>query len=345
MDKSKSYISIQRNNNIFSNSWLYYIPLDLSSSINSNYSYNEKEYNSNLNDKELDKNIIKYLPKSLINIIFEDDSESSKEESFSNNIINYDYFGENVDYKNTRNTNLKKIEEEKKIENVRNSINTVNKYNINIYNPYINMINIYYPSSINSLNDFSPSCCDQNLNSNYILNKYSSYINDSVINNNFNIDNNYNSVRNSNIYINKQEKVEFSNINTINIKNKEQGKKKKTKKPKKHKKNKKKKLDNDYTIEIFGRRGWICENCHNFNYESRKTCNRCKIVKTAIKKSVLLTTDDGNKILNNLMNGENKKEWNCKSCGNINYSFRIICNRCQIPKEIVEENKFETEIN
>ena len=69
MDKSKSYISIQKNNNIFSNSWLYYIPLDLSSSINSNYSYNEKEYNSNLNDKELDKNIIKYLPKSLINII------------------------------------------------------------------------------------------------------------------------------------------------------------------------------------------------------------------------------------------------------------------------------------
>ena len=343
MDKSKSYISIQKNNNIFSNSWLYYTPLDLSSSINSNYSYNEKEYNSNLNDIELDKNIIKYLPKNLINIIFGDDSELLKEESFSNNIINYDYFGENVDYKNKKSKSLRIIEEGKKIENVRNSITNFNKYNVNIYNPYINMINIYYPSSINSLNDFSPRCCHQNLNSNYVLNNYSSYVSGNVINNNFNIDNYNNFVCNSNNYINKQVNFEFPNIN--NIKNKEQVIKKKTKKTKKQKKNKKKKLDNEYTIEIFGRRGWVCENCQNFNYESRKTCNRCKIVKTAIKKSVLLTTDDGNKIINNLMNGDNKKEWNCKNCGNINYSFRIICNKCQIPKEIVEENKFEDEIN
>lgn len=343
MDKSKSYISIQKNNNIFSHSWLYYTPLDLSSSINSNYSYNEKEYNSNLNDIELDKNIIKYLPKNLINIIFGDDSELLKEESFSNNIINYDYFGENVDYKNKKSKSLRIIEEGKKIENVRNSITNFNKYNVNIYNPYINMINIYYPSSINSLNDFSPRCCHQNLNSNYVLNNYSSYVSGNVINNNFNIDNYNNFVCNSNNYINKQVNFEFPNIN--NIKNKEQVIKKKTKKTKKQKKNKKKKLDNEYTIEIFGRRGWVCENCQNFNYESRKTCNRCKIVKTAIKKSVLLTTDDGNKIINNLMNGDNKKEWNCKNCGNINYSFRIICNKCQIPKEIVEENKFEDEIN
>ena len=35
----------------------------------------------------------------------------------------------------------------------------------------------------------------------------------------------------------------------------------------------------DYTIEMFGRRGWICELCNNFNYETRKKCNRCHINK------------------------------------------------------------------
>ena len=166
-----------------------------------------------------------------------------------------------------------------------------------------------------------------------MLNNYSSYVNCSVINKNIDI--------NIDKYFNKQNKVGLPNNNNIIIKNHKPENQNKTKKVKKSKKNKKKKLNDDYTIEIFGRRGWVCQNCNNFNYESRKTCNRCKIVKTAIKKSVLLTTDNGNQILNNLINDDSKKEWNCKNCGNINYSFRIICNKCQIPKEIEEENKIE----
>ena len=336
MDKSKSYISSQKNNNIFSNSWIYNIPLDLSSSINSNISYIEKENNSDISDKELDKQIIKYLSKNLINIIFEDDSDPSKEESFSNNIINYDYFGENINCESQKSKSLRIIEEEKKKENITNCINSVNNYNINIYNPNINMININYPSSINSLYYFSPSGCQQNFNSNHMLNNYSSYVNCSVINKNIDI--------NIDKYFNKQNKVGLPNNNNIIIKNHKPENQNKTKKVKKSKKNKKKKLNDDYTIEIFGRRGWVCQNCNNFNYESRKTCNRCKIVKTAIKKSVLLTTDNGNQILNNLINDDSKKEWNCKNCGNINYSFRIICNKCQIPKEIEKENKIEENI-
>ena len=33
--------------------------------------------------------------------------------------------------------------------------------------------------------------------------------------------------------------------------------------------------DDDYLIEMFGKRGWICLLCNNFNYETRIKCNRC----------------------------------------------------------------------
>ena len=30
---------------------------------------------------------------------------------------------------------------------------------------------------------------------------------------------------------------------------------------------------------MFGRHGWICKLCNNFNYDTRKKCNRCHVVK------------------------------------------------------------------
>ena len=47
-------------------------------------------------------------------------------------------------------------------------------------------------------------------------------------------------------------------------------------KKKKSKKNKTKIMN---FLEMFGRRGWICEDCNNFNYESRNKCYRCGIPK------------------------------------------------------------------
>ena len=96
--------------------------------------------------------------------------------------------------------------------------------------------------------------------------------------------------------------------------------------PEKKKSNKK--YIDDYTIEMFGRRGWICIKCNNFNYETRKKCNRCHINKMAKKI-----------IKNDFFPGENdnlnhKCDWICSNCGNFNYSFRVICNRCQMKKFI-----------
>ena len=42
---------------------------------------------------------------------------------------------------------------------------------------------------------------------------------------------------------------------------------------------KKKKIKDEHTIEMFGRWGWICEFCNNFNYDTRKKCIRCHKIK------------------------------------------------------------------
>ena len=90
-------------------------------------------------------------------------------------------------------------------------------------------------------------------------------------------------------------------------------------------KKRKKKIIDEYTIEMFGRRGWICELCNNFNYETRKKCNRCHINKKPKKINSYLLSER-NKNINH------KNDWHCTNCGNFNYSFRVICNRCQKKK-------------
>ena len=337
MDKSKNYYSFDINNNqeIFPNSWLYNIPLDLSSNFDSKILMNDIEENNI--EKNMDNYPEKYLPKNLINILFEDDSEQTRQESFSKIIYNYD----NIKETSRKNDNI-----------VNNNFNPIYNYSINIYKPNINLINIYYPFSSNLVSNLSLDNNSQtNLNTNFILNRSlkinSKYLNQSLINENvnLNVENSINSINNNKICVNYSKEKIKNQVNS-NIKNKNPAKEKSNKqtKTKKPKKKRRKKLDDDYTIEVLGRLGWICENCQNFNYESRKTCNRCKIIKTPINKSIL-SSEEGSKILYNLINENNKKEWNCSLCGNVNYSFRIICNRCQKPKDIAKEKKIEDIIN
>ena len=82
----------------------------------------------------------------------------------------------------------------------------------------------------------------------------------------------------------------------------------------------------DYMVVMFGRRGWICKLCNNFNYETRVKCNRCGILKKP--KKILGIKQKGEE--------EHNKEgdWRCVHCKNLNYSFRTICNRCKLPKVI-----------
>ena len=93
-------------------------------------------------------------------------------------------------------------------------------------------------------------------------------------------------------------------------------------------KNQPKRIIDNFKLEMFGKIGWICQFCNNFNYETRKKCNRCRNKKQAknLKKINNLLSED---------NYEDKKNtnWHCKYCGNLNYSFREICNRCKIQKK------------
>ena len=250
--------------------------------------------------------------------------------------------------------------------------------NINIYNPYINYINICYPPSSSS---FSSLMQDNNkmVNENYFIsnekdnligklsskincdnskdtidNNFKFYVNNSNINtenlgDNFPINLSQLDIRNNIMYslnnnlINNISKSNISkNLNNINQNINMNANNKITPKAKKNKKKKKKKIDDEYTVEMFGRRGWICEGCNNFNYESRKKCNRCKIPKKPLKKTVILD-NKGNKIIDNIMNTNHKDDWNCYNCGNVNYAFRLNCNRCQSKRENFPNNENQDE--
>ena len=87
--------------------------------------------------------------------------------------------------------------------------------------------------------------------------------------------------------------------------------------------------EEEYTTEMFGKKGWICILCNNFNYETRIMCNRCKALKNP--KKIVNTKNKIKNGINPNNEGENS-DWICSKCQNFNYSFRTICNRCKTPK-------------
>ena len=259
-------------------------------------------------------------------------------------------------------------------------VQPIQSYNINIYNPNINCVNIcsppvsgpfssfqqdnnqifkennlifneeefagklpfnfYYDNSQNILRNIPFN--NENNNINFLIN---SSINNNNLGDNFPA---YFSETNNeqNLIFNKDVNIDNTNNSNLNenqnneIKN---PKSNNTPKSKKNKKKKKKKIDDEYTVEMFGRRGWICEECNNFNYDSRKKCNRCKIPKKPLKKTVIMD-NKGNKIVEHIINVNHKDDWNCYNCGNVNYAFRLSCNRCQ-KKRDDEHDKTNKKIN
>ena len=102
--------------------------------------------------------------------------------------------------------------------------------------------------------------------------------------------------------------------------------------------------EDEYIIEMFGKKGWICLLCNNFNYDTRIKCNRCGELKkpkkiTKLKTKILKEQND-----NNQKDNQNK-DWFCSNCNNFNYCFRDICNRCKIPKTIKIIYNFNPTIN
>jgi len=88
-----------------------------------------------------------------------------------------------------------------------------------------------------------------------------------------------------------------------------------------------KRIKDEYTMEMFGRWGWICKLCNNFNYDTRKKCNRCHENKNPKKIKEYLEAEKNKEI-------NQRQFWFCIYCGNYNYAFRLICNRCKRQKAL-----------
>ena len=212
--------------------------------------------------------------------------------------------------------------------NITPAINNQNYYNIgnnNQYNYFENYNNIYHNLSNQNLINFTNQ---QNLFS----------PNFQIINNNtFNSINNFNQGQNINNWMINNQIIQINqnisnNINNnMNINNNINNNKNNIKQKKKKSKKKSKPYD-DYTLEMFGRRGWICEECNNFNYESRNKCNRCGIPKQPKKIIRNKINFENCEIIENIIKPEHKVDWCCFNCKNMNFSFRQICNRCQMQK-------------
>lgn len=97
-------------------------------------------------------------------------------------------------------------------------------------------------------------------------------------------------------------------------------------------------LYNTNHTEMYGRKGWVCNKCNNFNYESRNKCNRCgdnrqlnsnrSPLENIVMRRSVNTINNNNKQFN-----ERIGDWLCFNCKNFNFAFRTICNRCQLKKE------------
>ena len=87
-----------------------------------------------------------------------------------------------------------------------------------------------------------------------------------------------------------------------------------------------------YLITMFGKPGWICRLCNNFNFKSRNICNRCNAIKAPRTKEEIKEKEEFDKMMKKRIK-EKKTDWLCLNCQNINYSFRKNCNRCGIERK------------
>lgn len=117
----------------------------------------------------------------------------------------------------------------------------------------------------------------------------------------------------------------------------------------------------DYLVQMFGRKGWVCKLCHNFNYETRTKCNRCKVLRLpenilGYKFKKKSKGDEGDSKNKKKERERKKNDWFCVNCRNLNYAFRKVCNRCKAPKicysinnlltySMMNNNNFDMPIN
>ena len=353
--------SIKKEENVFNTKLYFDIPINIESNISS-----PRLNNLNLsNSIEKSTSVHNYLPDDLINKIENISPSTSpieKNNILSSKVSDIETVTNKSDDSSIDDIQLIQYEDNKYTQPSNNQINNDNIVNTNVYinyssnnTPIINNQNNYNIENINinnynnnqhnffdSNSNIYPNLVSQNLiNFNNEQNLF--LPNFQLINNNtFNSINNYNQRQNINNWMINNQIIQMNNNitnninNNMNINNNINNNKNNVKHKKKKTKKKLKPYD-DYTLEMFGRRGWICEECNNFNYESRNKCNRCGIPKKPKKIIRNKIKNDNAEIIENIIKPEHKVDWCCFNCKNKNFSFRLTCNRCQM-KKIESEN-------
>ena len=123
------------------------------------------------------------------------------------------------------------------------------------------------------------------------------------------------------------------NNNNNDIQNEDKTQQQQQQQPSKQPHSKEKDDPKEYLLEMFGRLGWICNKCNNFNYETRNRCNRCSADKDPRSLiEIQKKNKEKEEAQNKKKNKEQKVDWVCSHCSNLNFGFRKLCNRCQMPK-------------
>ena len=325
-----------------------FLPHDLITSleINENDFSDEKKNNNNFL-----RNTISQFPKSKKNNLKEDECISN-ENTMTNSDSRFSFLRNSNKTENNIQgyQNINQLILDSPISpflNIKRNCNSMTTSN-NILMPssfFSPVPNIILPPNINNNNLINYKLNNQNTTEN--INQY--FKDNKIINNDDNINRRSSFTFNTEYFSNLNDNNNNNNLcppsflhysagfnknsinNNFNINdniNEELTKSKKNKKKKKHKDE-----DDEYITEMFGRRGWICEECNNFNYETRNKCNRCKIPKKPLKIKTFIDNNGEKKLIDNVININHKDDWSCPNCNNINYAFRLVCNRCQMSKE------------